>query len=106
MTEENILEHKLYKLEEIMHQKISEFRAKNPDFFNSLDTTYAIEFKNDNYFDQYKNIDNKGFYFVTRQGYGQYYEFLSCTYKNATKKLKSILNELNECMISARVTNE
>ena len=105
MIKENILEHKIYKLEEIIHQKISEFRAKNPDFFNSLDTTYTIEFKNDNYYDQYKNIDNKGFYFVTRQGYGQYYEFLSCTYKNATKKLKSILNELNECMISSRITN-
>jgi hypothetical protein len=105
MTKENILEHKIYKLEEIMHQKISEFRAKNPDFFNSLDTTYTIEFKNDNYFDQHKNIDNRGFYFVTRQGYGQYYEFLSCTYKNAIKKLKLILNELNECLISARVTN-
>ena len=43
---------------------------------------------------------------MTRQSYGQYYEFLSSTYKNATKKLKSILNELNECMISARITND
>lgn len=98
------------KFDRIANQKLKLDNKKDSiikSFVNSeLVNKYQIEYKNDNFFEPYKQIENKGFYIYSCDGFGSYYYFLGLTYIKALKKLKSFLIELNEGIVGSRVTSD
>ena len=60
---------------------------------------YQIEHKDDNFFEPYKQIENKGFYIYSCDGFGSYYHFLGSTYNKAIKGLESFLVEQNDSFV-------
>jgi len=98
------------KFDRIANQKLKLDNKKNSiikSFVNSeLVDNYQIDYKNDNFFEPYKQIENKGFYIYSIDGFGSYYSFLGATYTKALKKLKSFLVELNDGIVGSRVTND
>lgn len=88
------------KFDRIANQKLKLDNKKNSiikSFVNSeLVDKYQIDYKSDNYYDNYKNVEGKGFYIYSCDGFASYYYFLGSTYNKAIKGLKSFLVELND----------
>ena len=88
------------KWDRIANQKLKIDNRKNTiikSFDNSeLVDKYQIDYKGNNFFDEYKNIEDKGFYIYSCDGFGSYYHFLGSTYNKAIKGLESFLVELND----------
>jgi len=98
------------KFDRIANQKLKLDNRKNliiKSFDNSeLVDNYQIEYKNDNFFEPYKQIENKGFYIYSCDGFGSYYSFLGLTYNKALKGLKSFLVESNDGIVGSRVASD
>ena len=98
------------KFDRIANQKLKLDNRKNTiikSFDNSeLVDNYQIEHKDDNFFEPYTQIENKGFYIYSIDGFGSYYSFLGSTYTKALKGLKSFLVELNDGIVGSRVTSD